>query len=139
MSSLRKASQPARRWLHLALFASLGLAVACSEESVASDGEETEPEVDLESCGPETPLVSWGTFGQGFVLTNCQGCHASTATDRHDAPAHIVFDTPEDVEKHSAAILAAVGSDVPTMPPAGGVLDQDRVRLRIWLKCFAGE
>jgi uncharacterized membrane protein len=140
VSRTEQAVQRARSWWKLAIFASLAFAPACSEDPPVEDGEQLEePEADIESCGEETPLVTWATFGQGFVRTNCQGCHSSDAADRHGAPETIVFDTPKDVGKHRAAILAAVGADVPTMPPAGGVLDQDRARLRIWLGCFAGE
>lgn len=107
---------------------------ACEvEESVPSP---TETPLGGPDCD-DAPLVDWHTFGNGFVVTHCQGCHASTATDRRDAPVDIVFDTAEDVARFRSAILDAAGSDVPRMPPNGGTTEDDRARLRTWLTCFA--
>jgi len=78
---------------------------------------------------------SWETFGQGFVVSQCQGCHASTAPDRYGAPEGVVFDTEEDVIVFSERILArATGPDA-DMPPGGGPIEEDRVRLERWLRC----
>lgn len=111
-----------------ALLAALG--AGCAGESA--------PEADP-ACGPDVPLESWETFGQGFLSTYCQGCHASESADRHGAPPNVVFDTAADSETWRDQILDAVTSDPPRMPPAGGVPDDERERLRIWLTCFAGE
>lgn len=78
---------------------------------------------------------SWETFGQGFVVSQCQGCHASVAPDRYGAPEEVVFDTEEDVITFAPRILArATGPDA-DMPPAGGPSEEDRVRLERWLRC----
>lgn len=81
------------------------------------------------------PVVAYTNFGEGFLRENCQGCHASTAPDRHDAPASVVFDTVEDAWALAARILARSTGESPTMPPQGGVSADDRVRLQWWLEC----
>ena len=105
------------------------LLVAC-----VACGSESEPQAE---CGDEVPLVSWETFGEGFLTTYCQGCHAADSLDRQKAPETIVFDTEEDALANKAGILAAAASDAPTMPPNGGPGDADRDKLDIWLTCFA--
>ncbi|MEO0606542.1 MAG: hypothetical protein AAF211_34260 [Myxococcota bacterium] len=81
------------------------------------------------------PQQSWETFGQGFVRSQCQGCHASTAVDRFGAPEEVTFDTEEQVLVFSERILArATGPDA-DMPPAGGPSEDDRIRLERWLTC----
>ena len=66
---------------------------------------------------------------------NCQGCHASTATERYGAPDTVTFDTVEEAWIWASSILDVATGDSPTMPPAGGVEDDDRTRLRWWLAC----
>lgn len=83
----------------------------------------------------EAPLTTWNNFGQGFLVENCQPCHASTSVDRHDAPKSVVFDAPEDVASRRDRILARATGAAPDMPPAGGVSDEDRARLEAWLRC----
>jgi uncharacterized membrane protein len=95
------------------------------------DGEITETE-----CGEDVPLVTWETFGEGFVTTYCQGCHASTAVDRRGAPDHIMFDTEEQTAELAEDILEATLTTA-TMPPAGGPTPDEIERLEIWLTCFA--
>jgi len=89
-------------------------------------------------CGPETPVVTWHTFGQGFVDTYCQGCHASTTVDRQGAPEIFAFDEASDVVAQAEAVLDATAplEGEPRMPPNGGPSEEDRERLEIWLTCF---
>lgn len=83
----------------------------------------------------QAPVTTWANFGQSFLLENCQPCHASTSVDRHEAPANMVFDTPEDVLLRKAGILLMATGESPAMPPAGGVASEDRARLEAWLRC----
>ena len=72
---------------------------ACSGESEdtaaaqADSGTDTDDGYFLDdgACA-DVPVVTWSTFGQGFVDFYCQGCHASTTQNRHDAPESVVFD-----------------------------------------------
>ncbi|MBL8618239.1 MAG: hypothetical protein JNM72_21680 [Deltaproteobacteria bacterium] len=90
-----------------------------------------------QDTGPcaEVPLVNWDTFGAGFVLHHCQGCHASTTPDRYGAPPEVTFDDKEQTWAWRDRILERSAVDPPTMPPAGGTSADDRVRLRWWLEC----
>lgn len=95
---------------------------------------DTDTEV-VDPCA-DAPVVTWESFGQGFMDLRCQTCHASTAADRNGAPPSIVFDTEGDVARQAAAILAVTTSDPPQMPPGGGVDTADLDRLTLWLTCF---
>jgi hypothetical protein len=83
----------------------------------------------------QAPVTTWANFGHGFLLENCQPCHATTSVDRHQAPAQVVFDTPEDVLLRKVGILRMATGAEPLMPPAGGVSEADRARLEAWLRC----
>ena len=108
--------------------------VACSDKS----GDDTAPVTETGPCA-DAPVVTWNSFGEGFLRENCQSCHASTAPDRHDAPEETVFDTLEDALANADRILARATGDDPTMPPEGGVDEDDRARLEIWLTCWREE
>lgn len=81
----------------------------------------------------DAPVVAWENFGDGFVRGHCQGCHASTAPDRHGAPHDVTFDAEADVRRRADDVLALVESGA--MPPGGGVTDDDLALLRVWLGC----
>ncbi|MDP2315712.1 MAG: hypothetical protein Q8P41_22635 [Pseudomonadota bacterium] len=83
----------------------------------------------------DAPVVTYETFGAGFLRENCQSCHAATSPDRKDAPEDVVFDTVDQVWAISDRILARAAIDEPTMPPLGGTTADDRARLEIWLTC----
>jgi uncharacterized membrane protein len=110
----------------------LGCAAAVPDSDSAAPADSATPVVD--TCAEE-PTVTWADFGQGFMLGYCQPCHASTAVDRHGAPADVVFDTEADVAARVEAIRLRTLGDTPTMPPGGGVPEGDRELLRIWLEC----
>ncbi len=76
-----------------------------------------EPAVD--DCA-DAPVTSWDNVAAGFLTQNCQGCHASTAPDRHDAPADVTFDTEEDALRWADAIQrTAVSAEGPCLRAAG--------------------
>ena len=83
----------------------------------------------------DAPAVRWTNFGEGFILHNCQGCHASSTPDRHGAPEEVDFDTLERVWEQRWLVLGTAAGESPTMPPEGGVSDDDRTRLEWWLRC----
>lgn len=100
-----------------------------TDDSGAAD-DTSEPEF----CDGQ-PVVTWANFGQGFTLENCQGCHASTATNRYGAPELVTFDTVDEAWSWSSQILSTATGDEPSMPPSGGVFDDDRLLLEVWLRC----
>ncbi len=83
----------------------------------------------------DTPTVTYNSFGEGFMTENCQGCHASTAADRYGAPEGVTFDTVKEVWFWKDRILSRSVGDDSSMPPAGGVSEDDRTKLEWWLVC----
>lgn len=82
------------------------------------------------------PVVTWDNFGSAFLIQSCDACHAATAPDRQGAPESAVFDTEEQALALADRILARAAGDEPTMPPMGGVSEDDRTLLEIWLTCY---
>ncbi len=150
-----------------ALCVVLVLAVGCDEEESGAEVEaetetetgaepetdtETEAETDTDtdtddgtgtgsgelSCD-DAPVVTYDTFGRGFLSTYCDGCHAPAVVDRQGAPANVVFDTRDRAAEFADRILARSapeGGAPVTMPPAGGIVAADIARLEIWLTCY---
>ena len=88
----------------------------------------------LDACA-DVPVVRWTNFGEGFITSACQGCHASTAPERFGAPEEVSFDDVDQTWFWKDRILARAAGEEPTMPPEGGVHDEDRQRLVWWLEC----
>ncbi|MFT5583353.1 MAG: putative membrane protein [Cognaticolwellia sp.] len=80
------------------------------------------------------PTVTWDSFGQSFLITHCQGCHASTSPQRYGAPEGLSFDTREQSAELQSSIERTV-LDQESMPPAGGLNDDERELLAQWLAC----
>ena len=93
------------------------------------------PDAESADACTDAPVVTYETFGAGFLIQYCQSCHASTAPDRAGAPADVVFDTADDAWTWRERILERAASEPPTMPPLGGTTEDDRARLRTWLDC----
>lgn len=106
---------------------------ACGDKPRADD---TAADSGAPAWCDDAPLLTWANFGEGFVVENCQACHASTAIDRNGAPEDIVFDDRDATLALSDRILARAAGDAPSMPPQGGVTDEERERLEIWLTCW---
>lgn len=87
----------------------------------------------------EQPVLTYDTFGRGFLATYCDGCHGGDVTERQGAPPSVVLDTRQQVLALADRILARTAPDdgsAPTMPPVGGVTPDDRDRLVVWLRCW---
>ena len=84
----------------------------------------------------DAPVLTWNNFGQGFLIENCQTCHASTSPNRYGAPAGVTFDTRDQALQWEDRILARATGEAPSMPPGGGVSEDDRYRLEVWLTCW---
>lgn len=105
-----------------------GLLLACA--GTDEPGETAEPALCVDA-----PIVTYETFGAGFMQENCQSCHASTSPDRQNAPEFVVFDTVDQVWALHERILQIAVPDSPSMPPLGGTTAEDRAKLEIWLTC----
>ncbi len=94
------------------------------------------------SCGgpldcETTSVITYDTFGRGFLAGYCNGCHGHAVANRQAAPAATVFDTNEgaSVFEYRLAVRARGEDDaLPPMPPAGGVTPDARDRLHTTLR-----
>ena len=107
------------------------------EEDTADEdtGEPQEPEVSEECV--DAPLITYSSFGQGFIDFNCQGCHGSGAPNRQGAPESVTFDNHEEVLFWLERIYQRTHISL-DMPPALGIFEEDQERLRIWIDCWEG-
>ncbi len=123
--------------MRIALVLSLALLVACEESSDdGALGGDSESD-GLAPC-EEQPVITYDTFGRGFLATYCDGCHGSAVTERQGAPEDVVFDTREGAMEWADRILersAPSDGSVATMPPVGGVTPDDTDRVIVWLTC----
>jgi len=100
----------------------------------------------LPACPPDNTLT-WRSFGAGFLLTWCTGCHSSHlgAGARQDAPEDVNFDThanfkPRARQVYERAVLEAHAfvqdpNKGSPMPPAGLPTEAERQRLAQWIAC----
>ncbi len=105
-----------------------------TDPEVVEDGA-LEPISDDPLC-TDAPIVTWASWGEGFVIGACRSCHSVNAINRYGSPEDVNFDTREDVLVLSDRILARATGESTTMPPQGGVLHADRAKLEIWLTCW---
>jgi uncharacterized membrane protein len=101
--------------------------VACARPDAETDS--------ADSFCVDVPVLTWENFGNGLVVEHCQACHASTSTNRNGAPEDIVFDSDEDTQEHMERIYQRVVVER-TMPPQGGLLEDDLSRVEIWIRCW---
>ena len=83
----------------------------------------------------DVPVVNYANFGESFINHECQGCHASTLDERFGAPEDVTFDNVDEVWGWQERILSRCELDSPTMPPRGGLTEDDLIMLHWWLKC----
>ena len=127
------------RWV---LAAALGLATAACQDQGDDDtaGDDMGPwsSLDERPC-PDGSFLTYESFGGGFMLTYCTGCHHSRlpADTRQGAPIEVSFDDLEDIRAWADRIWARSGDDNDTMPPVGPASAEDRARLGEWLACGA--
>jgi hypothetical protein len=84
------------------------------------------PSAPLPAC-PQDNTLTWRSFGAGFLLTWCTGCHSShlAADARQDAPIDVNFDTHAAFKPHAGLVYERAVLEAhaflrdPNMPPAG--------------------
>lgn len=111
-----------KRWLLLGLTACAG----------------TSETADTALC-TDAPVVTWASWGDGFLRENCQSCHGEGTQTRNGAPESVVFDSYEDVQAQADDIYRVATGTSPSMPPEGGVSEEQRWLLEVWLDCYGGE
>lgn len=107
-----------------------------STTEASSDLSPSEINLNDDGCD-EVPPVTWENWTHSLMLTHCQGCHASTASNRYGAPINIQFDTEADSIDLADRIYIRV-IQTKDMPPAGGILEDDLYLLDVWLRCSVG-
>ena len=102
-----------------------------------SSEEEPEPmeEFDTADICSTAPYVNWENKIRGLITTHCQGCHSSVTPYTYGAPESVNFDTEEDTISWKERIQIRV-LDEEDMPPAGGLLEEDKYLLQVWLSCW---
>ncbi|MDB4956599.1 MAG: hypothetical protein JWO36_4168 [Myxococcales bacterium] len=89
-------------------------------------------------CPPQGTTLTYASFGQRFIDTNCSTCHSASAGSRHGAPENFQFDTIEDVHHRADRIFVRAAATNTSMPP--GPVDpppDERDKLAEWLACGA--
>ena len=75
--------------------------------------------------------LTWQNFAAGFFASYCTSCHSINAADRHGATVGVDFDTEADIDASAVQRVLDAG----TMPPGGGLTDDDRTLITEWLSC----
>lgn len=102
--------------------------LACKHESSLEDY----------PCPQGGTMLTYESFGRGFLAQNCQTCHGQPTDDRKGAPASFDFATVDEVRAHRSRIFARAAADNDSMPP--GPDDPpatERAKLAEWLACGA--
>jgi uncharacterized membrane protein len=87
---------------------------------------------------PQESELTYQSFGDGFLDTYCQRCHASGSDDRNGAPGAFHFDTVEDVRENADRIFVRAAADNTSMPPGpDDPPEEERMLLAEWLACGA--
>ena len=87
---------------------------------------------DTSACADPAP--TWDTWGDAFFAQWCDSCHASTSPNRYGAPEGVAFDSQEEALAWADRIEARVLVEA-TMPPGGGLTDEELDLLAAWLQC----
>ena len=108
------------------------LLTACGDKPTETGS--IEPSTDPPEWCQEEMEVTYENFGEGFLLTHCQGCHAGDAPNRFGAPETVSFDNEEQVNQWLSLIMFTILDDQ-SMPPAGGITEDELTLVEIWLEC----
>jgi uncharacterized membrane protein len=100
-----------------------------------SETAESSTETGEPSFCSDAPTVTWASWGEGFLIENCHGCHSPATAEAAHAPPGLFFADEDEVRSQASRILARATGAQPDMPPQGGVEDSDRYLLEVWLRC----
>ena len=105
--------------------------LACGGVEDSAIKDEESAVIIAEACLDAPTFEGWT---KGFLRSQCQACHASTAVERYGAPESVYFDDYEAAVEHKELIASSV-LERATMPPAGGVSEEEQQLLAWWLDC----
>jgi uncharacterized membrane protein len=100
------------------------LLLSCVTEEFYSSKDTTESE-----CS----TVSYANVGEAFMVQYCLGCHAAYSSNRQGAPVDVTLDSLEDIRLHIDQVRHEIESQ--TMPPSGGVEEEQLALILDWLDC----
>lgn len=97
------------------------------------------------SCQPEIedsaePIVVcddpplYKDWVEGFLKGKCQPCHAANTPNRYGAPENVYFDS-EEASLFWIEAIERTTLEWESMPPSGGVTDDEKELLKLWLDC----
>jgi hypothetical protein len=95
-----------------------------------------------DAAEPPAPIpcdeVGWSDYTEPLLTTWCTPCHSSTVPEenRRGAPVGVDFDTWAGAVQWADRIAVRAGPGG-TMPPAGGLTDDQRAGLARWVECGA--
>ena len=97
----------------------------------ACSGDKTDPVHTLEPVTDQ--VVTYETHIAPIMETRCLGCHSITrqGADRNGAPVGVNFDTYADMVQWSDRALARILAG--TMPPGGGVTEEEQSSFQTWV------
>ena len=109
--------------------------------AVSTDSGDTglnDPYIDGRHC-PDDLAATWESFGQGFLLDHCVGCHSANVEGeaRSGAPVGVDFETHAKALQWLQSIFVVSADAAVAMPPADSVPAEDRFILGDWLACGA--
>lgn len=114
--------------LRILAWVALLLPLGCNSEG--GDSAEADP------C-ERTPALSYDNFGHSLMDQQCAGCHSSLMPEgqRGGAPLGVDLDTYAGVLQWVERVEVRATGPEPTMPPGGGLSDEESAHLVEWLDC----
>lgn len=132
---------PARRPIHSRGPAALGVLLLGSVVLLLGTGSSCDDHVigsgiPITSSCLRSPPLTYDNFGDGMIGRQCRPCHSALVREaqRGNAPLGIDFDNEQDVLDWADRIQERT-VDLKTMPPAGGMLEEERKLFGEWLRC----
>ena len=78
--------------------------------------------------------VQYHNFGASFMVQNCLGCHHPESTNRQGAPEDVALERLENIIEYKERIQIRIEDQ--SMPPQGGLKEEDRNMAIQWLDCL---
>ncbi len=106
--------------------------------SATSTAELNDPFITNRHCPPDS-AVTWQSFGQGFLLDHCVGCHSDLLEEdyRMGAPLDADFNTQQQTQDWLVRLYERAADENTTMPPVDSVSAEQRYLFGEWLACGA--
>ncbi len=105
------------------------MATSCDDHVVGSG-------VPLTASCLRSPPLDYDNFGDGMIGRQCRPCHSALVREAQRGGAPLGIDLDSELDVFTWADRIQVRSvELKTMPPAGGMLEEERDLLQEWLRC----